>query len=82
LAARKAKGVKLGRPPGPGKSKLDPYREEIEQLIRNGSTKAFIAKRYGTSQTNLYNWLKKNQIDTRPVWQRREMELDEGDESE
>ncbi len=29
LRARKAAGVKLGRPKGPGKSKLDQYKEEI-----------------------------------------------------
>jgi len=81
LAARKAKGVRLGRPPGPGKSKLDPYREEIEQLLRNGSTKAFIARRYGTSEANLHNWIKKNKIDTRPVWQRQQEEVDKEDES-
>ena len=59
LRARKAAGVKLGRPKGPGKSKLDQHREEILALLTNGSTKIFIAKRYGTSVPNLYNWLKR-----------------------
>lgn len=63
LAARKAAGVKLGRPKGPGKSKLDPYRPEIEALLLNGSTKVFVARRYGTTPANLANWLKKNQIE-------------------
>lgn len=67
LRARKAAGVKLGRPRGPGKSKLDKYREEITALLRNGSTRTFIAKRYGTTQANLLNWLKKNKIDATPV---------------
>lgn len=58
LRARKAAGVKLGRPKGPGKSKLDVHREEIVALLNNGSTKTFIAKRYGTSLPNLLNWLK------------------------
>lgn len=62
LRARKASGMKLGRPPGPGKSKLDKYREEIVALLKNGSTKAFIAKKYETTLPNLYNWLKKNEI--------------------
>ena len=62
LKAVRAKGVKLGRPKGPGKSKLDANREEIIALLTNGATKTFIAKRYKTSQPNLYNWLKKNQI--------------------
>ena len=36
LRARKAKGVKLGRPKGPGKSKLDAHHEEIVALLKNG----------------------------------------------
>ena len=66
LKARKAAGVKLGRPKGPGKSKLDKYREEIIALLKNGSTKAYIARKYGTTKPNLYNWLKKNKIDAEP----------------
>lgn len=62
LKAAKAKGVKLGRPKGPGKSKLDPFRPEIEALLKNGSTKSFIAKRYKVSLPTFYNWLKKNEI--------------------
>lgn len=60
LQTKKANGVKLGRPKGAGKSKLDIYKVEIEALINNGSTKKFIAKRYGTSESNLFNWLNKN----------------------
>jgi DNA invertase Pin-like site-specific DNA recombinase len=63
LKARKAAGVQLGRPKGPGKSKLDQYRPEIEALLKNGSTQAYIAKRYKTTPANLNNWLKKNKID-------------------
>lgn len=59
LRVKKAAGAKLGRPPGPGKSKLDPYQPEIEALLANGSTQKFIAKRYGTTEGNLYNWLRK-----------------------
>jgi transposase-like protein len=55
--------VKLGRPKGVGKSKLDAFKEEIVALLRNGSTKAFVADRYSTSKVNLYNWLKKNNLD-------------------
>jgi len=66
LKARKAAGVKLGRPKGPGKSKLDKHRDEIIALLKNGSTKAFIARKYGTSKPNLHNWLKKNKIDAKP----------------
>ena len=62
LQARKAQGVKLGRLKGTGKSKLDQYRSEIEALLKNGSSKRFIAKRYNISEQALYNWLKKNLI--------------------
>jgi DNA invertase Pin-like site-specific DNA recombinase len=64
LKACKAKGVKLGRPKGPGKSKLDKYSEEIVALLKNGSTKTYVAKKYGSTLPNFYNWLKKNEIDT------------------
>lgn len=62
LKAAKAKGKQLGRPRGPGKSKLDPHKEEIIALLNNGSTKSYVSKRYETTQANLYNWMKKNQI--------------------
>ncbi len=52
--------MKLGRPTGPGKSKLDPYRPEIEGLLANGSTQKFIARRYHTTEANLHKWLKKS----------------------
>ena len=62
LRARKASGLPLGRPKGPGKSKLDPFRPEIVALLANGSTQKFIAKRYNTTPANLSNWMKKNEI--------------------
>jgi DNA invertase Pin-like site-specific DNA recombinase len=62
LQTKKASGVKLGRPKGAGKSKLDKYKVEIEALMKNGSTKKFIANRYGTSESNLFNWLNKNDL--------------------
>jgi len=73
LRARKAAGVKLGRPKGPGRSKLDPYKEEIIALLKNGSTQKFIAKRYITTPPNLSNWLKINKIDTTPIFQKVEV---------
>jgi len=60
LRAKKAQGFILGRPKGPGKSKLDAYRPEIEGLLVNGATQRFIAQRYHTTEANLYNWLKKH----------------------
>jgi len=67
LAAAKAQGRQLGRPKGPGKSKLDEHRDEIIALLNNGSTKIFIAHRYHTSKVNLHNWLNKHQIAITPV---------------
>ena len=60
LRFRKAQGMKLGKPKGPGKNKLDQYRPEIEGLLANGATQRFIAKRYKTTEANLHNWLKKH----------------------
>jgi hypothetical protein len=62
LAARKKAEMKLGRPKGVGKSKLDPYRPEIEALLNYGSTQTFIARHYGTTEANLSRWLKQHQI--------------------
>ncbi len=66
LRYKKEQGIRLGRPPGPGKSKLDPSRLEIEALLKNGSTQKFIAHRYGTTEANLHNWLKKNSLHRNP----------------
>jgi len=46
----KEQGLKLGRPKGPGKSKLDAFRPEIESLLANGSAQKFMAQRYHTTQ--------------------------------
>jgi DNA invertase Pin-like site-specific DNA recombinase len=63
LRARKAAGVKLGRPRGSYKSKLDEYLPEIEALLKTGSSQVYIAKRYGVARSTLYKWLKKHKID-------------------
>ena len=55
LRAKKAAGMSLGRPKGPGKSKLDPF-------LANGATQFFIADRYGTTPANLRNWMSKHGI--------------------
>ena len=62
LQSKKLSGIKLGRPKGPGKSKLDVYRLEIEALLNNGSTQKFIARRYKVTESTLCNWMKKNNI--------------------
>ena len=60
LAARKRAGKKLGRPRGVGKSKLDPYRVEIESMLNNGVTQKYIAERFKTTEANLSLWLYKH----------------------
>ena len=64
LQSIKQSGKKLGRPKGPGKSKLDISRPEIEALLNNGSTQKFISKRYDVTEATLSNWIKKNNVKT------------------
>ncbi len=37
-------------------------RSEIEALLANGSTQKFIARRYGTTDANLSQWLRKHSL--------------------
>jgi len=62
LAAARVKGHFGGRPKGIGKSRLDPYREEIIALMKNGSQRQFIAKRYGVTPANLLHWLVRHEL--------------------
>src|SRR5437763_134102 len=64
LLVKKTAWMKLGRPRGVGKSKLDIYRMEIEALLKNGSTQKFVAKRYQTTEANLHHWLKQRGLAT------------------
>ena len=57
LHARKQTGVKLGRPQGKGKSRLDEHTDDILRLVALGVPKTMIAKQYGCSVGNLYNFL-------------------------
>jgi len=41
-----AAGVKLGQPKGSGSSKLDPFREEIEAMLKCGTRQNYIAKKH------------------------------------
>ena len=59
LHARKSQGIKLGRPKGKGKSKLDEHKEDILKMLSYGVPKTLIAKQYETSVGNLYNFLSK-----------------------
>ncbi len=60
LAAKKRAGVKLGRPRGSGKSKLDKHHPEIKSLLETGSTQRYIASRFNTTESNLSRWMKKH----------------------
>ena len=71
LAARKRAGLKLGRPAGIGKSKLDQHRPEIEALLKNGATQKYIAQRYKTTEVNLSLWLDKHGLRRRRKSARR-----------
>ena len=62
MRARQEKGVKLGRPHGAGKSKLDPHRKEIVALLKVKAEKKFIAQRFGVTAPTLKNWIEKNGI--------------------
>ncbi len=57
MQAKKAQGLKLGRPKGKGKSKLDNYKDEILKLVELHVPKTVIARQYSTTTTNLYKFL-------------------------
>ncbi len=59
LAARKAQGVKLGRPEG--KSKLDERREEIEKYQKLELNQTSISKLLGVSRSCYLNWMEKEE---------------------
>ena len=67
LQVKKQNGMKLGRPKGVGKSKLDPYTVEIQALLANGSTQTFIAKRYKTTEANLTHWMKQRKLNRKKI---------------
>jgi DNA invertase Pin-like site-specific DNA recombinase len=62
LATKKAQGVRLGRPRGPGKSKLDEHQDEIRELLELGVTKKRLAQRLHTTPQNLHLYLKRRGI--------------------
>lgn len=62
LATRRAAGVRLGRPTGPGSSKLDKHLDEINELRSLGVPLTKIATRVGSSVPNLRLWIKKRAI--------------------
>ena len=59
LQAKKQSGVKLGRPKGKGKSKLDEHKDDILKLVALNVPKTMIAKQFNTSTVNLHGYLKR-----------------------
>lgn len=58
----RAKNISNTPRTGPGKSKLDQFRPEIEALLLSGSSQKYIADRYRITEATLSNRIKKNGI--------------------
>lgn len=63
LEAAKARGVKLGRRPGTGKSKLDEHKVQIQEYLNKEISKASIAKLLGVNRQTLYSFIKKHKME-------------------
>lgn len=59
LARARASGKKLGRPKGPGKSKLDGKEDVIKGFLKKGVTRANIAKILDVSWGTMDNFIKR-----------------------
>lgn len=57
LAKKKAEGVKLGRPCGPGKRVLDGKEDEISKMLRNGKSKVAISRKFHVHVSTLHEFL-------------------------
>ena len=65
LQQKKLDGVKLGRPKGQANIlKLDAFRDQISEYVKNGINKRAIAKLVECSPSTLYQWLKRRHIHT------------------
>jgi DNA invertase Pin-like site-specific DNA recombinase len=49
--------TRLGRPSGPGASKLDPHAAEIREQLALGVPQTKVAARFKTTARNLRHWL-------------------------
>jgi DNA invertase Pin-like site-specific DNA recombinase len=65
LRVRRERGVKLGRPIGPGKSRLDGSRDKIVEMLGYGVPVAKLAKDNGVTEATLHRYL--NRRGLRPV---------------
>jgi len=59
LDARKKAGTRLGRPKGSiGKSKLDPHKKEIAQMLKHKAPLSYIARVYGVTWPTVENFIR------------------------
>jgi putative DNA-invertase from lambdoid prophage Rac len=71
LQAKKAQGIRLGKPPGViQRSKLDEHKERIIELLGYGVSKSAIARVVGTSRVNLFEYIKRRNLEAIPKKQR------------
>lgn len=64
LAAKKANGVRLGKPKGTIQaSKLDEKQATIRELLKHRVAKSAIARMVGTSRTNLVEYIRRRGFD-------------------
>jgi len=64
LSAKRAQGVRLGRPPGPGKSKLDGKEDEIRKFYEKGVGVVSLAKIYDCTHPTISNFIQKKILPT------------------
>lgn len=57
LARKKAEGVRLGRPKGPGRRILDGKEGQIKAMLDTGLSKVRVAKAYGIHVSTLHEFL-------------------------
>lgn len=62
LEKRKSAGQKLGRPEGKGKSKLDPHKDKIKEMINMGITLKRISEDYKVTIQTMCTFIKKNNL--------------------
>ena len=60
LQARKAAGIKLGRPVGSYGSKLDTHKDELHRMLTLGVKQKRLAEKYKVTPQLLSAWIKRN----------------------
>ena len=63
LENAKVRGIKLGRKPGPAKSKLDSQKDIIQEYLDKEISKASISKLLGVNKQTLYSFIKKYKME-------------------